>query len=86
LQASSREVTLSQGWFLILGLITIIGLDLLPYVVAQAKIENDAPPENYTTLVTDSHYVNALTNKALLSFFLLHNLFHVTVPVLASCI
>jgi uncharacterized protein len=65
LQASSREVTLSQGWYLILGLITIIGLDLLPYVVAQAKVENDAPPENYTTLATDSHYVNALTNKAL---------------------
>jgi uncharacterized membrane protein (UPF0127 family) len=60
----SREVTLSLGWFLILGLITIIGLDLLPYVVAQAKIENDVPSENYTTLATDSHNVNTLTNKA----------------------
>jgi uncharacterized membrane protein (UPF0127 family) len=65
LQASPREVTLSQGWFLILGLITIIGLIMLPYVVAQAKVENDVPSENYTTLALDSHYVNALTNKAL---------------------
>jgi hypothetical protein len=46
LQASSSEVTLSQGWFLILGLITIISLDLLPYVVVQAKVENDIPSEN----------------------------------------
>jgi len=65
LQASSREVTLSQGWFLILGLITIIGLDLLPYVVAQAKAENDVSFQNYTTLTMDSHYVNTLTNQAL---------------------
>jgi uncharacterized membrane protein (UPF0127 family)/Tfp pilus assembly protein PilF len=65
LQASSREVILSQGWFLILGLITIIALSLLSNVFVLAKVENDVPPENYATLVTDSHYVNALTNKAL---------------------
>ena len=38
---------------------------MLPYIVAQAKVENDVPSENYTTLALDSHYVNALTNKAL---------------------
>ncbi len=31
----------------------------------QAKVENDAPPENYTTLAMGPHYVNALTSKAL---------------------
>ena len=65
LQASSIEVTLSQGWFLILGLMTIIGLSLLSNVFVLAKVENDAPSENYTTLAVDSHNVNALTSKAL---------------------
>jgi hypothetical protein len=35
----------------------------LPYVVAQAKVENDVPPENNTTLAIDPHYVNALTGS-----------------------
>jgi tetratricopeptide (TPR) repeat protein len=43
----------------------IIALSLLSNVFVLAKVENDVPPENYTTLLTDSHYVNALTNKAL---------------------
>jgi uncharacterized membrane protein (UPF0127 family) len=57
------EVTLSLGWFLILGLITIIALSLLSNVFVLAKVENDVPPENYTSLAIDPHYVNALTGK-----------------------
>jgi uncharacterized membrane protein (UPF0127 family)/Tfp pilus assembly protein PilF len=59
------EVTLSLSWFLILGLITIIALNLLSNVFVLAKVENDAPSENYTTLTVDSHNVNVLTSKAL---------------------
>ena len=61
-KSGSREVTLSQDCFLILGIITIIGLSMLPNVLA--KVEKDVPSENYTTLAIDSHYVNALTSKA----------------------
>jgi uncharacterized membrane protein (UPF0127 family) len=63
-KSGSREDTLSQGWFLILGIITIIGLSMLPNVFVLAKVEKDVPSENYTALAIDSHYVNALTNKA----------------------
>ena len=38
---------------------------MLPYVVAQAKVENDVPSENYTTSAIDPHYINALISKAL---------------------
>jgi uncharacterized membrane protein (UPF0127 family) len=37
---------------------------MLPNVFVLAKVEKDVPSENYTALAIDSHYVNALTNKA----------------------
>jgi uncharacterized membrane protein (UPF0127 family)/Tfp pilus assembly protein PilF len=65
LQAGPRGVILSKGRFLILSLITIIGLSLLPNILVLAKVENDVPSENDTTLSIGPHYVNALTSKAL---------------------
>ena len=63
-KSGSIEVTIFQGSFLILGLIVIIGLSLLPNIFVLAKVEKDVPSENYTKLAIDTHYVNALTNKA----------------------
>ena len=37
---------------------------MLPNVFVLAKVEKDVSSENYTALAIDSHYVNALTNKA----------------------
>jgi uncharacterized membrane protein (UPF0127 family) len=63
-KSGSREGTLAQGWFLLLGIITIIGLIMLPNVFVLAKVEKDVPFENYATLAVDPHYINALTSKA----------------------
>ena len=59
----SREGTLLQGWFLLLAIITIIGLIMLPNVFVLAKLEKDVPFENYATLAVDPYYINALTSK-----------------------
>ena len=56
-KSGSREVTLSQRWFLILGLITILALSLLPNVFVLAKVEKDVPSENYTALAIGPHYI-----------------------------
>ena len=61
-KSGSREVTIFQGSFLILGLITILALSLLPNVFVLAKVEKDVPSKNYTTLAIDSHYIIALAN------------------------
>lgn len=63
-KSGSREGTLAQGWFLLLGIITIIGLIMLPNVFVLAKLEKDIPFENYATLAVDPYYINALTSKA----------------------
>jgi hypothetical protein len=45
-----REVSILQGSFLILCLVTIIGLSLLPNVFVLAKVEKDVASENDTTI------------------------------------
>jgi uncharacterized membrane protein (UPF0127 family) len=62
----SREGTLVQGWFLLLGIITIIGLIMLPNVFVLAKLEKDVPFENYVTLVIDPQYKTTLDNNTFL--------------------
>ncbi|HYA82185.1 MAG TPA: DUF192 domain-containing protein [Candidatus Bathyarchaeia archaeon] len=63
-KSGSREGTLTQGWFLLLGIITIIGLIMLPNIFVLAKVEKDVPFENYVTLAVDPYYINVLTSKA----------------------
>jgi uncharacterized protein len=63
-KSGSREGILAQGWFLLLGIITIIGLSMLPNVFVLAEVEKDVPFENYTTLAVDPYYINASTSKA----------------------
>jgi uncharacterized membrane protein (UPF0127 family) len=62
----SREGTLVQGWFLLLGIITIIGLIMLPNVFVLAKLEKDVPFENYATLAIDPQYKTTLDNNTFL--------------------
>jgi uncharacterized membrane protein (UPF0127 family) len=62
----SREGTLMQGWFLLLGIITIIGLIMLPNVFVLAKLEKDVPFENYATLAIDPQYKTTLDNNTFL--------------------
>jgi uncharacterized membrane protein (UPF0127 family) len=64
-KSGSREGTLVQGWFLLLGIIIIISLIMLSNVFVLAKLEKDVPFENYATLAGDPYYTNALTSKAI---------------------
>jgi uncharacterized membrane protein (UPF0127 family) len=64
-KSGSREGTLVQGWFLLLGIIIIISLIMLPNVFVLAKLEKDVPFENYATLAGDPYYTNALTSRAI---------------------
>ena len=63
-KSGSREGTFAQGWFLLLGIITIIGLIMLPNVFVLAKVEKDVPFENYASLAVDPYNIYALTSKA----------------------
>jgi tetratricopeptide (TPR) repeat protein len=49
-ESDSRELTIFKGSFLILCLITIIGLSLLPNVLVLAKIEKDVASGNVITI------------------------------------
>jgi uncharacterized membrane protein (UPF0127 family) len=60
-KSGSREGTFAQGWFLLLGIITIIGLIMLPNVFVLAKLEKDVP---FASFAVDPYYINALTSKA----------------------